>query len=537
LIADSTGAEITTSGQSTKTWDFRDVEDAVEVRNTLRIGVVLNPTSDEGRDKAILEPVLISFTATDPIRAASQIQGAIENQLGGEYRAGGDLHIDVRAVAEVRKANAADANATNGDALIGREVELTDSLFTTSRNHFGPTNVATFANLAGGALVLSEEVADIQNVRFKFTTTTTAGVNETPQIRAISETLAGYENAGKLFENLNVATGEHGNDKFLINIDGEVIEADLDVAAATNGANAIVDKVVGVEETARVVANAQAGMRLSRIGFNTSAGGVVSNATGAASATSGATSVSANNLTYAVDSDAGAADYFDPEALRLLVQDGINKQSVFSKDVGVAYDSVTRTFSTTTGTRGNQSSLTIGKSVAPNRSSTLMPELTALVNSTGGSGIKGALGFNKDAFSNGSGSIFEFRLGGEKDTYSITIDTLGAQNFGADLKDISNVNVGTQGGAAAAISLLQDALESVSTTQTKIGAGINHMQRRINVLETHREALSGQRARIQEIDFTQETRTLASLQILLQSSTAALAQANIIPQTLLQLLA
>ena len=63
------------------------------------------------------------------------------------------------------------------------------------------------------------------------------------------------------------------------------------------------------------------------------------------------------------------------------------------------------------------------------------------------------------------------------------------------------------------------------------------MQRRINVLETHREALSGQRARIQEIDFTQETRTLASLQILLQSSTAALAQANIIPQTLLQLLA
>ena len=108
---------------------------------------------------------------------------------------------------------------------------------------------------------------------------------------------------------------------------------------------------------------------------------------------------------------AGAADYFDPEALRLLVQDGINKQSVFSKDVGVAYDSVTRTFSTTTGTRGNQSSLTIGKSVAPNRSSTLMPELTALVNSTGGSGIKGALGFNKDAFSNGSGSIFEFRLG------------------------------------------------------------------------------------------------------------------------------
>ena len=539
LIADSTGATITTSGQSTKTWDFRDVEEAVEIRNTLRIGVVLNPTSDEGRDRAILETVLISFTETDPIKAAAQIQGAIEEQLGGEYRAGGDLHIDVRAVALVTKSNAADANANNGDAILGREVELTDTLFTTSMNHFGPTDAATFVNLAGGNLELSEDVADIQHVRFKFTTTTTAGVNETPQIRAISDELAGYEGAGKLFENLTVATGEHGNDKFLINIDGETVEADLDVAAATNGANSIIDKIVGVEEAARDTADSESGMRLSRIGFNVSAAGVVSNSTTAASATgkSGAASVTANNQTYLVDPDGGAADYFDPEAIRLLLLNGINNQSNFAKDVGVAYDSVTRTFTTTTGSRGNTSSLSIGRSAAANRESTLMPTITDLVNSTGGSGIKGALGFNKDAFSNGSGSIFEFRLGGESDTYSITIDTLGAANFGADLTDISNVNVGTQGGAAAAISLLSDALESVSTTQTKIGAGINHMQRRINVLETHREALSGQRARIQEIDFTQETRTLASLQILLQSSTAALAQANIIPQTLLQLLA
>ena len=83
----------------------------------------------------------------------------------------------------------------------------------------------------------------------------------------------------------------------------------------------------------------------------------------------------------------------------------------------------------------------------------------------------------------------------------------------------------------------EDALESVSSTQVKIGAGINHMSRRINVMESHREALVGAKARLEEIDFTEETRNLASLQILLQSSTAALAQANIIPQTLLQLLA
>jgi flagellin len=181
--------------------------------------------------------------------------------------------------------------------------------------------------------------------------------------------------------------------------------------------------------------------------------------------------------------------------------------------------------------------LTVGKSFGANQESTLMPSITDLVDTTGTTGFKGALGFNENAFSTGSGSVFTFRLGGDTDVFSITFDTLGQQNFGADLVDISSVNVATQGGAAAAITILEEALESVSTTQTKIGAGINHMQRRINVLETHREALQAQKARIEEIDFTEETRTLASLQILLQSSTAALAQANIIPQTLLQLLA
>ena len=412
LIADSTGAKIVTAAENAKTWDFRDVDTAQEFRNNLRISVVLNPTSDEGRDKAVLETVLISFTETDPIKAAAQIQGAIEEQLGGEYRAGGDLHIDVRAVALVTKSNAVDANANNGDAILGREVELTDTLFTTSRNHFGPTDAATFVNLAGGNLQLSEDVADIQHVRFKFTTTTTAGVTRTPQIRAISDELDGYENAGKLFENLTVATGEHGNDKFLINIDGETVEADLDVAAATNGANAIVNAIVGNEENERDVA--KSGMRLSRIGFNVSAVGVVSNSTTDASPTgkSGAASVTANNQTYLVDPDGGAADYFDPEAIRLLLLNGINNQSNFAKDVGVAYDSVTRTFTTTTGSRGNTSSLSIGRSAGANRESTLMPTITDLVNTSGATGFKGALGFNESAkAATGSGSIFEFRLG------------------------------------------------------------------------------------------------------------------------------
>ena len=532
LIVDSLGAKVTTSSDTSKTFDFRNPQNAVEFRNTVRVGVVLNPSSDNDAASPTLGTVNVSFTESDPIAAAAQIQANIQNQLGGEYRVGGDLHIDVKAVAEVRKAVAANNNIA-GATLIGHTVELSDTLFTDSRTRFGPTG--TMGALASNN-ELSDEVADIQNVRFQFTTTKTAGVNETPQIRILSDVLAGYSSATKLFENLTIATGQHGNDKFIVTVDGEEVEADLDAGGALTSANAIVNTIVAAEETARDTANSEAAMDLARIGFNVDASGLVTASTSAARSISQNTAIAANNLTYAIDEGAKGG-YFDPEALRILIQNGINTATSYASDVNVAYDASTRTFTTTTASRGNTSSLKVGKSFGAGQTSTLMPGITDLVNTTGTTGFKGALGLNQDASGTGSGSVFTFRLGGDTDVFSITFDTLGATNFGADLVDISGVNVATQGGAAAAIIILGQALESVSTTQTKIGAGINHMQRRVNVLETHREALQGQKARIEEIDFTEETRTLASLQILLQSSTAALAQANIIPQTLLQLLA
>jgi flagellin len=220
-----------------------------------------------------------------------------------------------------------------------------------------------------------------------------------------------------------------------------------------------------------------------------------------------------------------------------MLQAAVNTATKHADDVSVSYDKTSRTLTTTTTSRMNQSSLTVGKGVGA--TITIGSDnITSLVDtSVNSAGFVGALGFTQGAEATGTGSDFQFRLGGTGDTYGITIDTLGLQNFGADNVDMSNINISTQGGAGAAVALIEQALESVSSTQVKIGAGINHMSRRINVMESHREALVGAKARLEEIDFTEETRNLASLQILLQSSTAALAQANIIPQTLLQLLA
>merc|ERR1711881_24757 len=72
-----------------------------EFREVRHIGVALKSSGDSG--SAALNRVTVSFADTDPLAAARKLQAAIEEQLGGEYRKGGALHIDVTAVADVYK--------------------------------------------------------------------------------------------------------------------------------------------------------------------------------------------------------------------------------------------------------------------------------------------------------------------------------------------------------------------------------------------------------------------------------------------------
>merc|ERR1712138_134103 len=108
---------------------------------------------------------------------------------------------------------------------------------------FGGT---TYADQVG------REYVDASKIYFQFSTTTTAGVNQTPELRVMSDELAGYTATtypGRLFGNsLNIATGEHGNDKFMLTIDGEEIEVDLDGDFASS-TNSRIDKFVTAAES------------------------------------------------------------------------------------------------------------------------------------------------------------------------------------------------------------------------------------------------------------------------------------------------
>ena len=534
FLVDSTGATLKT----TESFNFTPKEDAIAIREVLHVGVKLQPTGDTNTTAATINRVNLSFTGHDAVNIAGKIQAAIETQLGGEYRSGGSLHVRVVPVVDVWKATLETidfyGSGTVANALqVGSEAELTTDLYTRTTTAIGTGTNASLGAL-GTSLVKGAEFADLTKVRFKFVTDTAAGVNTTPEMRVMSDDLAGYDTATtttpNLFGNAMLsASGEHGNDKFMLTVDGEEVEVDLDIAGATS-ANKVIDNFITQYESDNTydTSNAttlSASVDIGRLGITMTAG--------VATATSGSPKYLVGGMTDRIYS----GGYLSPDHMSNALQSAINLATQHAEDVSISYDKSARTLTSTTTSRMNQSSLEVGSGVAATISIGTAT-LTSLVDTSKNSaGFVGALGFSEGATATGTGSDFQFRLGGSGDTYGITIDTLGLQNFGADNVDISSLNIATQGGAGAAVTLLEQALESVSSTQVKIGASINHMSRRINVMESHREALVGAKARLEEIDFTEETRNLASLQILLQSSTAALAQANIIPQTLLQLLA
>jgi flagellin len=90
--------------------------------------------------------------------------------------------------------------------------------------------------------------------------------------------------------------------------------------------------------------------------------------------------------------------------------------------------------------------------------------------------------------------------------------------------------------AAAAINTLDVALTSINTLRADLGAKVNRLQHAINNLESQQTNMQAAESTIRDTDFAAETTEYTKNQILQQSSTAMLAQANQLPQTVLTLL-
>ena len=101
---------------------------------------------------------------------------------------------------------------------------------------------------------------------------------------------------------------------------------------------------------------------------------------------------------------------------------------------------------------------------------------------------------------------------------------------------VSNLSVSTYSASQIAIALVDDALSTVNTTRSTLGATQSRFESAVSSQMTTAENLSSSRSRIMDADFAAETANLAKAQILQQSGIAMLAQANAIPQNVLALL-
>ena len=90
--------------------------------------------------------------------------------------------------------------------------------------------------------------------------------------------------------------------------------------------------------------------------------------------------------------------------------------------------------------------------------------------------------------------------------------------------------------ASAAISVISAALLDVSMARAALGAIQNRLEFKIQNLDNQAENLQAAESRIRDADMAREMTTFTRNNILFQSSTAMLAQANALPQTVLQLI-
>jgi len=147
----------------------------------------------------------------------------------------------------------------------------------------------------------------------------------------------------------------------------------------------------------------------------------------------------------------------------------------------------------------------------------------------------------------GHGSLF-FQIGANASQRitllvgTVTATGLGLKGEGAtglgDVGSIAGIVRGANKGASisAVLTVLDRAIEKISKERAKLGAKQNRLQYTINNLETSSENLSSAKSRIEDTDMAKEMMNFTSANVLQQAATSMLAQANQLPNNVIQLL-
>lgn len=126
------------------------------------------------------------------------------------------------------------------------------------------------------------------------------------------------------------------------------------------------------------------------------------------------------------------------------------------------------------------------------------------------------------------------QIGDTADSFNKITVSIGSMS--AESLNIANIDISTPKGAEFAIKNIKDAINVVSSQRGELGAIQNRLEHTINNLGVTTENITSAESRIRDTDMAEEMMAYTKNNILVQASQAMLAQANTLPQGVLQLL-
>ncbi len=134
-----------------------------------------------------------------------------------------------------------------------------------------------------------------------------------------------------------------------------------------------------------------------------------------------------------------------------------------------------------------------------------------------------------------SGEALEIAIDADGDTFSMTGIQMDIGDYDTAM-DKTATSVGTTAAAATALASIKLAITQLSEDRAIIGSYQTRLNYTAEQLTVSRENLTAASSRIQDTDVAEESTEFAKENILVQSGTAMLAQANQLPQNVLRLL-
>lgn len=175
----------------------------------------------------------------------------------------------------------------------------------------------------------------------------------------------------------------------------------------------------------------------------------------------------------------------------------------------------------------NDTNVSVDRTAIQNELTELTKEINRIANTTT---------FNEKKLLNGELSTLgvNFQIGADCGvSMTLTISTMTAEAL--SVNSVASC-ISSHADATKTIATIDTAVKAISAQRSKLGANQNRLEHTIKNLDNAAENIQAAESRIRDVDMAKEMMEFTRQNILQQAATAMLAQANMAPQSVLQLL-